>query len=75
MDVLYTSEHDAIISAPARRGRTLTSDRMGLLRTGGNYTDDVSDVSDSTYRPKVVHLGQYVSHGNGSVVFHSWTAP
>jgi len=30
--------------------------------------DDGSEVSEATYRPQVVHLGQYVS--NGSVGFH-----
>lgn len=39
---------------------------MAVLRTGGNYTDDGSDISEATFRPKVVHLGQYIS--NGSVV-------
>lgn len=38
-----------------------------VFRTGENYTDDGSDVSEATYRPHVVHLGQYVS--NGSVSF------
>jgi hypothetical protein len=37
---------------------------MTALRTGGNYTDDgSSDVSDATFRPKVVHLGQYAPRG------------
>jgi hypothetical protein len=43
---------------------SLTDTWAVLTRTGGNYTDDGSDVSDSTYRPKVVHLGQYVPHGS-----------
>jgi hypothetical protein len=43
------------------QGRSLTD--MVVLRTGENYTDDGSDVSEATYRPKVVHLGQMVSHG------------
>ena len=42
---------------------SLTDTRAVLTRTGGNYTDDGSDVSDGTYRPKVVHLGQYVPPG------------
>lgn len=42
------------------------TDEFGHLvyKTGGNYTDDGSDVSDGTYRPKVVHLGQYVPPGS-----------
>lgn len=40
-----------------------------MFRTGENYTDDGSEVSEATYRPQVVHLGQYVS--NGSVGFTS----
>jgi len=47
------------------RGKSLT-DKVVAYRTGENYTDDGSDVSEATLRPKVVHLGQYTS--NGSVV-------
>jgi len=43
----------------------LTDERGHIVyKTGENYTDDGSDVSEATYRPKVVHLGQYVSHGS-----------
>ena len=42
---------------------SLTDTWAVLTRTGGNYTDDGSDVSDGTFRPKVVHLGQYVPPG------------
>jgi len=42
---------------------SLTDTCTVLTRTGGNYTDDGSDVTDGTYRPKVVHLGQYVPPG------------
>ena len=59
--VLYTSESDAIIRLEANRLLT----RL-VFRTGENYTDDGSELSEATYRPQVVHLGQYVS--NGSVV-------
>ncbi|KAI0002954.1 hypothetical protein BJV74DRAFT_562564 [Russula compacta] len=37
-----------------------------VYKTGENYTDDGSDISEATFRPKVVHLGQYIS--NGSVI-------
>lgn len=37
-----------------------------VYKTGENHTDDSPEANDATYRPKVVHLGQYVS--NGSVV-------
>jgi len=37
-----------------------------VYKTGENYTDDGSEASEATNRPKIVHLGQYVS--NGSVV-------
>ena len=51
------------------RQMSLTDTWAMLTRTGGNYTDDGSDVSDSTYRPKVVHLGQYVPHGSAYFTF------
>ncbi|KAI0269285.1 hypothetical protein BC834DRAFT_621711 [Gloeopeniophorella convolvens] len=35
-----------------------------VYKTGANYTDDGSEASDTTYRPKVVHLGQYASGGS-----------
>ncbi|KAH9077481.1 hypothetical protein EDB83DRAFT_1712876 [Lactarius deliciosus] len=40
-----------------------------VYKTGENYTDDGLEASEATYRdrPKIVHLGQYVS--NGSVFF------
>ena len=57
-DILCIGESDAIICP---RGRSLTD--TVVLRTGENYTDDGSDVSEATFRPKVVHLGQYVSNG------------
>jgi hypothetical protein len=60
--VLYTSESDAIIRLEASRLLACS-----VFRTGENYTDDGSDVTEATYRPQVVHLGQYVS--NGSVSF------
>jgi hypothetical protein len=38
-----------------------------MYKTGENYTDDGSDASDATHRPKIVHLGQYVSNGGSRV--------
>lgn len=61
MDVLYIGESGAIICPKASRLL-----RWWWLRTGLNYTDDGSDISEAALHPKVVHLGQYVS--NGSVV-------
>jgi hypothetical protein len=51
------------------RQMSLTNTWAALTRTGGNYTDDGSDVSDGTYRPKVVHLGQYVPPGFAYFIF------
>ena len=59
---LYTSESDAIVRLEAKRLLACF-----VFRTGENYADDGPDVSEATYRPHVVHLGQYVS--NGSVGF------
>lgn len=61
--VSYTSESDAITRLEASRLLT-----WFVFRTGENYTEDGSEVSEATYRPQVVHLGQYVS--NVSVWFH-----
>jgi hypothetical protein len=63
-----TDEHGRIVYKRVERhhlprGRSLTD--AVVIRTGENYTDDGSDVSEATYRPKVVHLGQFVP---GSVV-------
>ena len=49
---------------------SLTDTWAVLTRTGGNYTDDGSDASDSTYRPKVVHLGQYAPRGSVYFMFN-----
>jgi hypothetical protein len=62
-----TDEHGRIVYKRVGRhylhqGRSLTD--MVVLRTGENYTDDGSDVSEATYRPKIVHLGQYVPTGS-----------
>ncbi|KAF8505478.1 hypothetical protein F5888DRAFT_1798494 [Russula emetica] len=47
------------------RGKSLT-DMILCFRTGENYTDDGSDVSEATHRPQVVHLGQYLSTGRSA---------
>jgi hypothetical protein len=63
-----TDEHGRVVYKRVGRyylpqGRSLTD--MVVLRTGENFTDDgSSDVSEATYRPKVVHLGQYVPTGS-----------
>ncbi|KAN0124520.1 hypothetical protein V8E52_002169 [Russula decolorans] len=38
-----------------------------VYKTGENYTDDGSEVSEATYRPQVVHLGQYMSNGRSAI--------
>lgn len=40
-----------------------------VYKTGENYTDDGLEASEATYRdrPKIVHLGQYVSNGSSII--------
>ncbi|KAI0285070.1 hypothetical protein BGY98DRAFT_1093188 [Russula aff. rugulosa BPL654] len=70
-----TSDLDSYDEAPVEltdeRGRVVYK-RVGCDypprgKTGENYTDDGSDVTEATYRPQVVHLGQYVSNGRSAI--------
>ncbi|KAI0301840.1 hypothetical protein B0F90DRAFT_254601 [Multifurca ochricompacta] len=42
----------------------MNTDVSCISETGENYTDDGSEASEATYRPKVVHLGQFASNGS-----------
>lgn len=66
-DVSYTSKFFGFVS----RQMSLTGTWAVFTRTGlgGSDTDDGSDVSGGTYRPKVVHLGQYVPPGFAYFIF------
>lgn len=52
------------------------TDELGrvVYKTGENYTEDGSEASEATYRPQVVHLGQYLSNGRTATIPRS-TSP